>query len=134
MTLRTGNKRFGFTLIELMIATVVLSLGVVMIYEAYFLSLYTFNYCYDYLNIVSWADEQIWQAQDDLSRLGALSQPEVSGEFRKNNKDFKWDLSYASMGGACGLYSVDLAINWHEGAKTRRLTRTAFALRYEEKK
>lgn len=151
MTSRTGNKSTGFTplekksnrtnsnfltgftLIEIMVATMVLSLGAVMIYEAYFLSLYASNYCYDYLNVVSWADEQIWEAQDNLNRLGILPQEMMSGGFRENSKDFKWGLSYGPAGEAGELYNIDLVVNWRESGKAIKLSRSAVALRYAER-
>ena len=66
MILTTGNKRnsrSGFTLIEVMVAVAVLSFGLVMVYQAFFVVLDSFNYSADYLEIAGWMDEKIWQAQ-----------------------------------------------------------------------
>ena len=66
-------KKKGFTLIEVMVTTAVLSLSMVLIYQAFFISLDSFNYCADYLDVVSWADEKLWQAQDSVTHNGTLN-------------------------------------------------------------
>ncbi len=129
MMLRTGNR--GFTLIEIMVATAVLSLGTVFIYEAFFSSLDAFNYCSNYLNVASWMDEKVWQAQEALGRFGPQAKIQTAGMFTSNNKDFKWSLSNRLIDKKEGLYRIDLALSWQEGSRKRKLTRAAYAL-YEE--
>ena len=116
MMLKIGNN-CAFTLVEVMVASAVLSLGIVMVYEAFFISLDSFSYCNNFLNVASLADEKIWQAQDNLSRLGNLAQIESGGKFINRNKDFEWNLSYAPVDEASGLhtYRIDLSLSWQEG-------------------
>ena len=121
----------GFTLMEIMVATVVLSLGIVLIYQAFFVSLDSFNYCSDYLKVVSWADEKIWQAQDSLSHFGAASEIEARGSLVTRNKSFDWDLSYSLIGSPPDLYKIDLLLSGSTGKRRLRLSRTAYAI-YEE--
>ena len=139
MMLRIGSK--GFSLIEVMVATATLSLGTVLIYEAFFISLDSFNYYSNYLSVIPWMDEKIWQAQDDLSKFGALTQigttdeprtfDKVRGEFQKAGKAFRWNLNYSPIDD--GLYRIDLNLYWQEGQRKVRLLRSAYA-KYEEKK
>lgn len=129
MMLRTGNK--GFTLIEIMVTVAILSLGMVLIYEAFFIVLDSFNYCSDYLNVASWIDEKIWQAQDSLTRRGSFDADTI-GEFINRNKVFKWSLSHNPIDEAEGLHRIDLVLSWQEGKRTIRLSRSAYAI-YEEK-
>lgn len=131
MMLRTGNKK-GFTLIEVMITTAVLALGTVLISEAFFISLDSFNYCSHYLNVAPFANEKIWQVQNSLSRLGPLAQIETAGIFTDRNKNFTWSLTQGLIDETEGLYRIDLALSWQEGQRRPKLLRTAYA-RYEEK-
>jgi len=133
MMLRIGSNRRSFTLIEVMVTTAILSLGTVLIYEAFFISLNSFNYCSNYLNIVSLADEKIWQAQDNLSRLGPQAQVETKGVFINRNKNFAWNLSYNLIEVTQGLYRIDLILSWQQGPRKVKLLRTAYAT-YVEKK
>jgi len=112
---------------EVMAATAILSLGIVLIYEAFFTSLDSFNYCSNHLNIMSWADEKIWQAQDKLSRFGPLTIMENEGGFTNNkNKNFTWNLSYALID--IDLYRIDLAIYWQEGRRKIKVSRSVYAI------
>ena len=132
MMLKIGNKpNKSFTLLEVMVTTAVLSLGAALIYEAFFITLDTFDYCFNYLNVASWMDEKIWQAQDNLSLSGSLQQLEARGELKNRSKNFTWDLSYGLIGGTEGLYKIDLTVFWQEGQRRVRLLRSAYAL-YEK--
>ena len=125
----------GFTLIEVMVATAVLSLGIVMVYEAFFISLDSFSYCNNFLNVASLADEKIWAAQDNLSRLGNSAQIENGGKFMSAAKDFEWNLTYVPVDEAPDLrtYKIDLVLSWQEGRRKAKLLRSAYAM-YVEKK
>lgn len=136
MTSRIGNK--GFTLIEVMVATAVLSLGAVLISESFFISLDSFDYYANYLTLASWADEKLWGAQDQLSRFGNAAQIQPGGRIVNRNKDIGWSLSSSVVDEAKGLpsglslYRINLDLSWQEGHRKARLSRSAYAL-YEKK-
>lgn len=132
MISRIGNK--GFTLIEVMITAAVLSLTTVLIYESFFISLDSFNYCSDYLNVASWMNEKIWQAQDGLSRLGTLSQVDTEGTFINKGEHFNWNLSSELIDTKQDLflYKINLVLFWQAGHRRPKLIRTAYA-KYEKK-
>ena len=129
----TGNKKNGFTLVEAMFATMVLSLGAVLLYEAFFISIDAFNYCADYLSIASLADEKMWEAQDSLSRTGGSDLTETGGILEALGKTFRWGLSYGLVDEAQSLYRVDLEVAWKEGKRDERISRAGYAI-YREKK
>lgn len=116
----------AFTLVEVMVATAILSLGIVLIYQAFFISIDSFNYCFNYLNVASWADEKIWQVQNNLSHSKVEDIIETGGRFRKRNKDFNWDLSYYLID--VDLYRIDLDIFWQQGRRKAMLYRNAYAV------
>jgi prepilin-type N-terminal cleavage/methylation domain-containing protein len=130
MISRIGNNK-GFTLIEVMIATAVLALGTVLIHEAFLSSLDAFDYYYNYLRLASWADEKIWDAQDELLRLGPQADIEREGEFSDRNKNFRWSLSYVSLEETKSLYGIDLILSWQEGKRKASILRSAYAI-YEK--
>ncbi len=130
---RIGNR--GFTLIEVIVATAILATGIVFIYESFFISLDSFGYCSDYLNVVSWADEKVWEVQDDINRFGFLARIDKRGNFRKGNKNFYWELSCRLIGEAkeIDLYKVDLKLSWQMGRRKLGLVRSAYATyKYKE--
>lgn len=132
MMLRIGNKR-GFTLVEVMVATAILALGVVLIYQGFFISLDSLGYCLDYLRLSPLAEEKMWQAQDALSRLGPNAGLETAGSFIESRRNFRWNLSYNSLDELSGLYEINLSVIWQNGQRAARLSRGAYALyKYEE--
>jgi prepilin-type N-terminal cleavage/methylation domain-containing protein len=135
--LKTGNKKRkadsrGFTLIEVMVAVAVLSFGLVMVYQAFFIVLDSFNYSADYLEIVSWMDEKIWQAQDSIMRTGALETNTTQGEFIARNKKFEWTISSNALSSAGNLSAVNLEVNWKEAKRKVKVNRSCYA-KYEQK-
>jgi prepilin-type N-terminal cleavage/methylation domain-containing protein len=125
----------AFTLLEVMLTVAVLSIGTIFVYQAFFNSLDAFNYCLNYLNVTSWMDEKIWQAQDSLAHFANLGRMLTDGKFVIGNKHFKWDLSYSQIDEVkkiCKLYKVDLAVSWQEGKRQIKLVKNAYA-RYEKK-
>jgi prepilin-type N-terminal cleavage/methylation domain-containing protein len=130
---KTGNRKKAFTLIEVMLATMVLSLGAVLIHEVFFKSLDTHNYCHNYFSVGYWMDEKIWNVQDSLKQSGPLVSVERNGKFNSGNKDFAWNLSYDLACDAQDLYKIVLDVSWKEGSRGINLSRVAFA-KYAEKK
>jgi len=128
MTLKIGNK--GFSLMEVMVTTVVLSLGTVLIYGAFFTSLDAFSRYTNYIKLIPWMDEQLWRAQDDLSKFGASAQIQTAGEFQKSGKSFNWGLNYSLIDD--GLYKIDLDLYWQQGQRKAGLSRSAYA-QYKKK-
>lgn len=123
MTLKIGTK--GFTLMEVMVSTVVLSLGTVLIYSSFLTSLDSFNRYVNYLNVIPWMDQRLWLAQDDLNRLGDAAVISPAGDFQKAGRDFKWSLNYSPVDD--NLYQVNLELSWQQGSRKAGLARSAYA-------
>jgi prepilin-type N-terminal cleavage/methylation domain-containing protein len=126
---RIGNKK-GFTLIEVMVAVAVLSFGLVMVYQAFFIVLDAFNYSADYLEIAPWMDEKIWQSQDSIMRGEGLENNPGQGEFMTRNKKFSWLLSSRALDPSSNLSEVNLEVTWKEGRRNVKVSRSGYA-KYE---
>jgi len=125
MTSRIGNR--GFTFIEVIVATAILALGTVLIYEAFFISLDAFNYYSCYLNAVAVMDEKLWDAQNSLTCYGQAAQIQGGGGFTRKNRKYAWEVSYRLIGEK-GLYAVNVSMRWNQGKKVFNLKRSTYAL------
>jgi prepilin-type N-terminal cleavage/methylation domain-containing protein len=132
--LRTGNKAHrkklgkGFTLLEVMITTCVLALGATLIYQSFFIALDSYNYYSILLKITPWMDEKVWEAQDDLRRLGPAGAAFGGGRLDLYDKEIDWDLSSDSLDQDGFLYRISLVLSWPQGKRQIRLSRSAYAL------
>ena len=124
-------KKNGFTLIEVMVAVAVLSFGLVLVYQAFFISLDAFNYSADYLAIACWMDEKIWESQDNIMRTGSLQDYQLQGEFLARNKLFSWQVSSNLLDQNSNLTAVNLQVNWKEAKRSVKASRFCYA-KYEE--
>ena len=117
-----------------MAATVVFSLAVVFIYEAFLRSMDGINYCNNYLDAAPWADERMWQAQNELTRFNTLMETPVEDVLTVNNKSFKWTLSRSVLSGVEDAYRLNSETSWHEGRKGTVISRMAYAVYKKDKK
>ncbi|MFC1658532.1 type II secretion system protein J [Candidatus Omnitrophota bacterium] len=123
----TGNK--AFTLVEIMVATAILSLGLVMVYQAFFVCLDAFDYYLNHLNVQLWLDEMIWAMQDDFRQYGFFQPSQTSGGFVMGNKGFHWNMNYDART-PDELYQISLNVFWKQGARNINLPRVAYISHY----
>jgi len=136
--LKTGTSTRAFTLIEVMVAASVLALGAVLIYEAFFISLDSFEYCANFLQVSVWTDALLWEAQDAVLHPSSAKPILTGGQITRRNKKFQWDLSYDVLdeikeaGRFCQMYRIDVRVFWQQGYRTAGVSRSTYAL-YEKK-
>jgi prepilin-type N-terminal cleavage/methylation domain-containing protein len=131
MTSRTGNNR-GFTLLEVMLASVVLALGTVMIYQAYFSLLNSHAYMSEYLRLSPWMDEKLWEAQDVLAHGGGQAGIETHGGFLQGGRKFAWDLNISPISQREGLFDIELVVAKVAEKGNRRFSRNAYVIQAEK--
>ncbi len=116
----------GFTLFEIIVTVVILSVGLVAIYEALIVSVNGFGYYSNMLTVQSWMDKKIWEAQDILVRGGSEAAVSEGGTFKSGNKDVQFDLKKrAVIDGS--LYELRLECSWREGGRDVSVSRVAYA-------
>ena len=118
------SKNKGFTLLEVMVASAVLSLGIVLIFQSFFSVLRSHDYCSRYFASSAFAHEKLWQAADSVRRDGILP-AETSGEFVRGDRAFGWDLAQEAAGD--NLYKVTARVNWTSGKQVREIACSEYA-------
>jgi len=125
MILKIGNKG-SFTLIEILSAIVVLTVGFVFVYESFFVCLDLFHYYVDYLNLGLLLEEKLWEIKAVLFNNPASFVLDKDGEFMVDNKVFNWELNYELIDKQTGLYQIDLKLEGKEGRRKFKILRTDF--------
>jgi hypothetical protein len=137
--LKTGSKKYfiermtigssmskGFMLVEVMVATAILSFGLVMIFHSFFISLDSSTYLVNHLNASLAMTNKIWQVQDLLRRSESLSHETGMENDITGQKTYKYIVQPTVLDSAYGFYKVDTVFSWTENNKEVRLTRTAY--------
>jgi prepilin-type N-terminal cleavage/methylation domain-containing protein len=122
-----GKGVTGFTLIEIMVTTAVLSVGLVFLYESFFVTLDAFSYYSHSLAVGPWMNEKVWEVQDALVHNAGGAPIGTSGELKTPERTFQWSLSYGLINEEQKLYKIGLTLGWKEGRKQFNLTRAAYA-------
>ncbi len=125
------KRKEGFTLVEVMVAVVVLAVGLIIIYEAFLTSIDTINLFYNRLNAQLFISEKIGQMQDNLDQPQSSFLFSVrSGTIKYANRNFDWQINLKLEDVAQELYQIEALINWKDGQSSRTIKRTTKALRY----
>lgn len=125
----TGNKKgrlpSGFSLIEVLLAVVVLSLAILMIYRSNLSSMNVYSEYKNRLNIQSWAEEKIWEAKEKILQSDVPEEGQSAGEISHRNKTYQWRLE-VKRDGSEDTYTIRLDIQWTEGRRTAALSRVSY--------
>lgn len=134
MTLLTGNKRRGFTFVEIMVTITILSTGIVMIYKAFLISLDQQNYLVHRLYANNLLDQKI-------AELGRLFQERGKDALKKeglvedvviHNKQVPFEIKtfFEDFADLPDLLELNVGVFWSEHGRPVRLTRVAYISRY----
>ncbi len=122
-------KKEALSLVELLVAVAVLSLGMLLIQQAFFISLSAFGYYSRHLGVLAWINEKLWAVQSALAYQG-LNSLEPAGLFEIRGKKIFWNLSIQLTDQLKDnlLYEVILNLNWKEGRRKINLQRSTYIL------
>jgi prepilin-type N-terminal cleavage/methylation domain-containing protein len=118
------KSQAGFTLIEVLLAAVILSVGLVVIFEVFLSSLDVVSLFDNRLNANWFLNEKIWQLQSDFDRQSGMFIPlNQSGVVKINKNDFQWQIDLEIVDAYQELYKATLEMSWKEGSKNRAVKR-----------
>ena len=124
-----GNNHQGFTFIEIMVALVILSTGIVMVYKSFFL-------CVDYLSYLTcrlYAAQMLDSKMADISRSFGQSKDvffergAMTETVEVNHKwvDFNYTIYTMPLSGLNDVYQLKVTLAWYDGRHLMKLSRTS---------
>lgn len=145
MILPTGNKRryssgdrlrkrAGFSFIEVMVTTAVLSFGIVMIYKAFLVSLNQLTYINHRLYAMALLDNKIvslqklFEASKEIPFGGA--QETEQGQFGQKTVDFSYAMDFKTVEDLNNIFQLDIKLLWKEGRHDVGISRSVYLTCY----
>ena len=127
---RSRRRERGFSFVEVMVTMVVMSLGVVMIYKAFFTSLNFINHVTYRLVALSLLDKRIADTEWLLKSQGVISltQGARTESVVIHNKpvDFHFQTDFRNVGMLKGVYELELSLSWREGERDITVSRAVY--------
>ncbi len=117
----------GFSLIELMLTVVFVTLGSQMIQGGFLRAADMFGRYTHTLQAMVWRDGQMAAAREALVR-DAESVGSESGVWARSGREYSWTREVGSMD-TPDLYSIHFTVSWVEGGKPLRLEKEIYAYR-----
>ena len=114
MMSRTGNSR-GFSLLEILVATVILSTAAVFLFPSFFMASDALGLCRDQLVVEPWADNKLWEDSRTLQQAGADTVAADAGEVILGKRLYAWERSCEEV--EPGLFSLVLTVRWTAAGK-----------------
>lgn len=117
------NKK-GFTLIEIMLATAVLALGVISVHQTLFTALSGSSSVFQRLDAFLEAGNKIWQTEELVRSSSEVILPETGGTKSGTGKaEYAWILRTKALDAGYGVYDVQLEGQWRQQDKQLRVVR-----------
>jgi len=122
----------GFTLIEVMLAVAILSLGTVFISQSNMMSLEVYSRYTRRLAVQAWAGEKVWETKQAILESPLPETGVTTGTFSEQNQNYHWQLE---VGAAYldEIYSIRLDVSWRQARGDAKLSRFAFVQKQKKK-
>lgn len=131
MTSKTGislqRAVAGLTLIELLVAASILSIGTLFVHQGLLSAASVLNHSSNVLAAERFATEAFWKLRMDLFYAEEPGELNNSGSFVENAREYRWTLSPQMVGGAKDCYGMELKLEWNEGNRPVLYTKTVYA-------
>lgn len=116
------RARAGFTLLEVMLAVSILSLGLVAVVRSYITSLRALQISQDFLIADLLLEEKIWQKQEENIRRGGVVPEEEQSEFAPPFDNFNYKISFIEQEDLPTLYKSTFTIFWQQGERQQSIS------------
>jgi prepilin-type N-terminal cleavage/methylation domain-containing protein len=124
------RSRSGLTLVEIMVAVVVLGLGTLLVQEGLLRSAGLFSRYGHTLKAQLWVDEKLWEARQRILYEDETI-AEESGDFTADGRPYTWSLVVSTVG-QNDLQSVSCSVAWREAGRVRTLTREIYVVKIKD--
>lgn len=124
------RRNSGFTFIEVMVALIILSAGIVSVLKVFIFSMDQLSYLSNRVYADILLDNKMVQMSRVLNAYNALNMNDLKGETEMNvgSKEiaFKEDFKISEIEGLSGLFQLECFISWNEKSKNIQLSKAGY--------
>lgn len=125
----TPSNTKGFTLVEVLVALIILSTGITAIFKSYFISLDRLQHINNRLYATSMLDsrlseiERVLRAEEALPlNLSSTQEVDVGGR----SISFDEEIRISEVEGFNDVFLLDLSITWNERGNMKKISRSSY--------
>lgn len=107
----------GFTLLEVMLAVTILTVGLIMVVRSYITSLHAVKSSQDFLIAGLLLEQKLWQKQEEQTRSGGVNTEEEQGEFDPPLDRFSYKIGFEEEENTPFLFKGTFEVFWQERQK-----------------
>ncbi|MBF0594380.1 MAG: prepilin-type N-terminal cleavage/methylation domain-containing protein [Candidatus Omnitrophica bacterium] len=130
MILRIGNKssRRGISFIEVMVTAVILSVGLVAIYRAFFISVDYLDHLSRRLCALNLIDVRVADIERDFRTLNNVDVGALNETVTLNGHpvDYAYHVQLKPVGQLLSVFQLDIALSWQERGREISIARSAY--------
>ena len=123
----------GFSLIEIVLAVVILSFSAVALHHSFFSSLNGASHLKNRIEADNIFGDLFWKARALLNDNDPAGRKTVAQEYALDGTEFRGSLDLSAAAGKSDLYKARASVAWQEGARAISLSREKLMLRKPKK-
>ncbi len=117
----------GFSLIEVVLSVIVLSVGLIAVNQTLLFALSSLNYADIRMQADQLAEEKIWEVQSTARHSAQKPPVREEGEILGSDRAFNYILQSVAVRGSSYLYESRLSLEWRDSGKKNKIVRHFYA-------
>jgi hypothetical protein len=114
---RTALGGGGFTLVETLLAVLVLAVGISLVLRSFGSSLEALGNSAEYTTGLALVEAKLW----DLETKGSIAPGSYSGQFPDDDRRFRWEVKAAEVKDM-GLCETQVTVSWDRRGRSRAIS------------
>jgi prepilin-type N-terminal cleavage/methylation domain-containing protein len=114
----------GFSLVETLLAVVILAVGITFVLRAFGSSLDALGNSAEYTRALALAEARLWE----LEAKGSVAPGTSSGEFTEQDRGFRWAVKASDLGDT-GLCETQVTVSWDRRGRPRAVSLVTYLKR-----
>ncbi len=116
------NSR-GFALLEVLLAVVILSVGVIVVYQPLLASLSALNYADDRMEANYLISKELWELENKVYETGRFVERAQDETLLGKTRTYQYEMSSTSLSDDDKLFSINQRISWSSSGQKKTMTR-----------